>query len=156
MTTPRHPGSRFVDHEPHLIRDIRAILAAIQQNRDRTRPETLTFAPSDPARGEPCVSATMVNTHETKVYRSGNTLYADVACGTGAGSVMAVQLSVPALSLVGSAATTPSGGTEQVVRVSLTLPDTWASGAAYLTYVQAQRVSGTDATTVRVLRAWQR
>jgi hypothetical protein len=156
MTTPRHPGSRLVSHPPNLIRDIRKIIADIQAARDRTRPETLTFVPSVPSRGEPCTSATMVNVLETYVYRSGNTLYADVACGTGTGSVMSVQFSVPALSLTGAAATTPSGGTEQIVRISLTLPDAWASGAAYLTYVQGQRVSGSDSTTVRVLRAWQR
>lgn len=156
MTQPHHPGSRMVEHPPSLVRVISRIRKDVAHARDRTRPETLTFAPADPARGEPCISATLVNTHETLVYRSGNMLYADVACGTGAGSVMEVRFNAPDLPVTGSAVTTAAGGTKRVVRISLTLPDAWDSGAAYLTYVQARRVSGADATTVRVLRAWQR
>jgi hypothetical protein len=40
--------------------------------------------------------------------------------------------------------------------VSLAIPAAWDSGANYLVTVQARRVSGADATTVQVRRAWQR
>lgn len=156
MTNPRHPGSRVVDHQPNILRVIRAIQEELRKIRDKTRPEVLTFVDADPSRGVPCVSGAMVSTHETKVYRSGDSLYADVACGTGAASSMEVQLAVPDLGVTGTPVASGTGGTEQIVRVALAMPTSWDSGAAYLTYVQARRATGADATTVRVLRAWQR
>jgi hypothetical protein len=98
----------------------------------------------------------MINTHETMVYRSGDSLYADVACGTGSGSNMEVRFNIPSLVVSGTAVQSGSGGTERIVRITLTMPAAWASGAAHLVYVQGRRVSGADATTVRVLRSWQR
>lgn len=156
MTTPKHSGSRLVDQRPNVLRVIRRIEASLAKLINQTRPETLTFIPADPTRWEPCVSATMVNVLATRVYRSGDRLYADVVCGTGAGSAMEVQLSVPALAVTGTSVTTASGGTTQEARVTLTLPASWDSGASYLVYVQARRVSGADATTVRAYRTWQR
>lgn len=154
--TPRHPGSRVVDHAPNLLRTIRALQADLRKLRDRTRPETVQFTDADIARGVPCVSATFINTHVTYLYRSGVMLYIDVAAGTGAGSVMEFQLSAPLLNVTGAAAQTPSGGTERIVRVTMPLPDTWQSGEAFQVYLEGRRVSGSDSTTVRVLRAWQR
>jgi hypothetical protein len=146
----------MVDHPPNVVRIIKKLQADLRNLRNLTRPETLTFTEAAPSLGVACVSGTMVNTHETNVYRSGDRVWADVALGTGAGSVMEAQFSVPALSLTGAAVASASGGTEQVVRITLDLPDSWDSGSPYLMYVQARRVSGADSTTVRVLRAWQR
>lgn len=156
MTTPRFPGSRLVDHPPHLMRNLLAMRADQRGQRDLTRTDILVFTASDFTRGVPCTSATMINTHETLVYRCGVILYADVACGTSAASAMEAQLAVPDLGVTGDPVASASGGTEQVVRLTLTLPDAWDMGDAHLVFVQARRTSGSDATTMRVLRAWQR
>jgi hypothetical protein len=156
VTIPKHPGSRLVDHPPNVGRIIRRIEAEIARVANKTRLETLTFVPAVPSRGEPATAAALADVLETLVYRSGTKLLADVACGTGAGSVMEARLSVPSLALTGPTVATASGGTERIIRIELTLPTAWESGAAHLTYVQARRVSGSDATTVRILRAWQR
>lgn len=154
--TPRHPGSRLVDKPPNLVRSLKEFEQRLSRLASLTRPETLTFVPAVAARGEPAAAAAMTSVLQTLVYRSGSKLLADVACGTGAGSVVSVQLTVPDLAVTGTAATTPSGGTERVARVALDLPTAWESGAAHMVYLQAMRVSGADSTTVRMLRAWQR
>jgi hypothetical protein len=153
---PRHPGSRVVSHTPHFVRDFRKLQTAVRTLRDRTRPETIRFIDADPTRRAPCISAVMANVLEAYVYRSGDTLYVDLAAGTGAGSILEAQLTVPDLSLTGAAVQSASGGTERIIRVQLAMPAAWESGAAYLVYVQGRRVSGADSTTLAALRAWQR
>jgi hypothetical protein len=151
-TVPRHPGSRTVAHPPHLIRVIHALRDEVRRARDITRPETLVFTP---VAGFAATSATMADVVMTRVYRSGENLHADLRANTGAASVMSFQLTVPALAVTGAAVTTAAGGI-QTVRASLAMPDAWERGGAYEVFLQAQRVSGTDATTVAVMRAWQR
>lgn len=153
---PRHAGSRVVDKPPNILRTIRLIEKKLARLASVTRPEVLVAVPASPSRWEPAAAASMTNVLRWYVYRSGSKILADVGCGTGAGSVMRAQLAVPALGLTGDAVTTASGGTERIVRLSLTMPEAWASGAVYPVYVQAMRVSGTDATTLAVLRGWQR
>lgn len=151
----RHRGSRLVTRTPDLVRTLVGMRDDIQSAR-RVRREDITVAPADWTRGEPATSATMANVHVTLVYRSGHALYFDLYAGTGAGSVLEAQLSVPDLSVTSAAVmTTPAGG-ERLLRLQLGLPATWQVGDAHLVYVQARRVSGADATTLRVLRAWQR
>ncbi len=152
----RHLGSRLVNRPPSLIRSVAAIRDNVGTNSSRIRREEITFAPADVTRGEPAISATMASTHVTKVYRSGHTLFVDLAMWLGAGSVMSAQLTVPDLGISGNIATTTGGGGEQDLRVSLDLPSGWELGDIHRVYVQAMRVSGADATTVRVLRSWQR
>lgn len=156
MTTPRHRGSRLVDKTPNLIREIQSLRRQVETTRDKTRPETLTFVPSAATAWPACTSATMVSMVKTLVYRSGRIVYAVVGCGTGAGSVMEVQLTCPDLGVTGPAVQTASGGTERDVQVQLVMPTAWVSGDAHMVIVQGRRVSGADATTLQVLRAWQR
>jgi hypothetical protein len=153
---PRHPGSRQVPKPPNLVRSFKELEARLAKLAALTRPETLTAVPASPTRWEPATAATMTNVLRMRVYRSGSKILADVGCGTGAGSVMSVQLTCPDLGVSGAAATTASGGTERIVRVTLDLPTSWESGAVHAVYVQAMRVSGADSTTCQVLRAWQR
>lgn len=153
---PRHPGSRVVGHAPNVVRDLRRLQDTMRALRDRTRPEQVRFIDADLTRRTPCTAAAMTNVLEAYVYRSGDTLYADLAAGTGAGSVVEAQLTVPDLALTGAAVQTAAGGTERIIRVRLAMPAGWDSGAAHLVYVQGRRVSGADATTLAVLRAWQR
>lgn len=151
----RHRGNRLVTRTPSLVRTLVGMRDDIQASR-RIRREDITVAPADWTRGEPAVSATMADVHVTLVYRSGHALFFDVLAGTGAGSVLAAQVSVPDLSVTGAAATTTPAGGERLLRLQLDMPATWQTGEAHLVYVQARRVSGADATTLRVLRAWQR
>lgn len=152
-----HTGSKVVPQPPNILRSIRRVQQDLQAMRSRTRPEVITFAPSDQTRGVPCTSGTMANNHETLIYRSGATLYVDLAAWVGTGSVLEFSLKVPDVSVTGDAAQTAAGGaSEQIVRVTFTFPDTWLPGDAHLLYVQGRRLLGTDSTTVRVLRAVQR
>jgi hypothetical protein len=155
VTTPRHPGSRVVAKPPNLVRIIQQIRREIDRIAQAARPETLTFVDSVASRGTPATAATLTDTHVTRVYRSGDHVFVDVLASCGASSVMAFALAVPTLGLVGSTVTTAAGG-DQVMRVLLTMPDTWVRGAAQQVYLRSQRVSGADATTARVVRAWQR
>jgi hypothetical protein len=152
----RHQGSRLVTRPPSSVRTINTIRAEVRAMTSRVRPEEIAFADADPARGVPCTSATFAGTHLSHVYRSGRALFVDVLAYTGTGSVMEARLTAPDLSLTGTAVASPSGGTHRVVRVELALPETWLMGEAHLVYVEARRVSGSDATTVRVVRARQR
>ncbi|GIH95449.1 hypothetical protein ACFFMN_23065 [Planobispora siamensis] len=152
----RHPGSRVVTTTPDVVRAVTDIRQQVGAQAARVRREDVTFTSADPARGEPCTAAAMTNTLVTTVYRSGHTLYVDLAMGTGAASVMEARITVPDLSITGAAIDTPAGGVERDIRVQLSLPDAWPMGEAHRVYIQARRVSGGDATTVRVLRAWQR
>jgi len=152
----RHRGNRLVTRTPNLVRSLVGMRDDIQNSSRRIRREDITVAPADWTRGEPATSATMADVHVTLVYRSGHALYFDLYAGTGAGSVLEAQLSVPDLSVTSAAVmTTPAGG-ERLLRLQLDMPATWQVGDAHLVYVQARRVSGADATTLRVLRAWQR
>lgn len=151
----RHPGSRLVDHAPDLIRAVQRIRADLARLAGQGRLETLTFTTSGTSTGVAATSGTLANTHVTMVYRSGKTLYADLAAGTGAASVVGAALAVPDFSLVSAEVDTAAGGTEQDFRVSLDFPDGWGFGDPHLVFIQARRVSGADATTMRVLRAWQ-
>ncbi|MFF4777511.1 hypothetical protein ACFY05_32110 [Microtetraspora fusca] len=152
----RHAGSRLVTKGPNLVRAVSAIRGAVATNGAKIRRQDLSFTVAAPASGVPCTSGSFVQTHVTMVYRSGHNLYADLGLGTGAASVMEARLTVPDLGLTGAAVTTAAGGADQDARVMIALPDAWAIGSAHRVYVEARRVSGSDATTVRVLAAWQR
>lgn len=152
----RHRGARTVSREPNGVRAIVAIRDDLGAQMARIRREDITFAPADWTRGEPAISATMANVLVTRLYRSGHVLYVDVAAGLGTESVLSAQLAVPDLSLTGVAVTSGAGGPEQDLRLQLAIPATWPMGESHRVYVQAMRVSGADATTLRLLRAWQR
>ncbi|MEW9530750.1 hypothetical protein [Microbispora sp. NPDC049125] len=152
----RHPGSRFIAKAPDVVRSIVAIRNDVGTAANRVRRQDLAFAVAAVASGVACTAATFTQTHAVMAYRSGHNLYADLAMGTGAASVMEARLTVPDLGLVGATATTGTGGVDVDLRVSLALPDAWPMGEAHRVYVEARRVSGADATTVRVLAAWQR
>lgn len=152
----RHQGSRLVNRTSNIIRSVSTMRDGVQANVSRIRREDIMFAPSDPARGEPCTAATMTSTHVTRIYRSGHVLLVDVALWLGVDSMMSAQISVPDLGAASPVASSVEGGGEQDVRLTLDLPPEWQLGDDYRVYVQAMRVSGADATTVRVLRAWQR
>lgn len=152
----RHPGSRTVSRVPNAVRSLIAMRNNVDGTLTRVRREDVTFAPADWTRGEPATSATMASVFVTRLYRSGHNLYIDVAAGLGVESVLSAQISVPDLSLTSPPITSGAGGNEQDLRLQLALPTTWEMGAVYRVYVQAMRVSGADATTLRVLRAWQR
>lgn len=156
MVNARHPGSRLVPHPPDLVRTIKAMRRDISRAANAQQTETIVAISATPSRWEPATSATMANVQQMNIYRSGSHLFADVACGTGAGSVLRVQLTCPDLSLTGTAVTTASGGTQRIIRVQLDFPDVWTVGTVHLVNVQAMRVSGTDSTTMAVIRAWQR
>lgn len=151
----RHPGSRTVIREPNIVRTIAAQRDAVAKLAARIRREDMSFAPADPALGEPATSATMASTHVTLVHRSGHNLYCDVAAWMGVSSVLAARLYVADLDVAGPPVTSGEGG-EQDLRLQVSMPDSWLVGDAHRLYVQARRVSGADATTLRVLRAWQR
>jgi hypothetical protein len=153
---PRRPGSRLVGHAPDLIRVIRQIQADLRSLATAGRLETLTVTTYGAATGTAATAASLTGIFLLYPYRSGNAIYADVIAGTGAASIVGADLYVPDLTLSSGEVQTPAGGTEQIVRLSLPLPDAWGSGEAHQVQVRARRVSGTDATTVRVLRAWQR
>lgn len=152
----RHPGSRTVSRAPNLVRAVTAIRQGLGTKVARIRPEVMTFTTADWTLGYPATSSTMADVATTRVYRSGHALYADIAVGLGEASVVAAQFSVPDLGVVGPAVTSGTGGIFQDLRIQLAIPDTWQMGADYRVYIQACRVSGSDATTLRVLRAWQR
>jgi hypothetical protein len=145
-----------VSRTPNLIRSLTSMRDNVEANISRIRREDFTFAPSDWTRGEPAISATMANVFVTRVHRSGHALYMDIAAGLGNESVLSAQVTVPDLALIGPAVTSGAGGTEQDLRLQLALPSTWEMGAVHRVYIQAMRVSGVDATTLRILRAWQR
>lgn len=155
MATPNHPGSRVVAHRPDLTRIIRTIQAEVGRIARAASPETLQFAPAPLARGEPCTAASFADVLVTYAYRSGSKIYADLAAGTLTASAVEARFSVPDLGLVGDATASPTGGDTRIIRISLAIPDTWASGAAYRLYIQGRRTVGAEATTLRVLRAWQ-
>ncbi|MBO2461661.1 hypothetical protein [Actinomadura violacea] len=156
MVNARHPGSRLVPHDPDLVRALKAMRRDIQRAATAQQTETIVAIPAVPSRWEPATAAAMANVQQMNIYRSGSHLFCDVACGTGAGSVLRVQLTCPDLALTGTAVTTASGGTQRIIRVQLDFPDAWTVGAVHLVYAQAMRVSGSDSTTMAVIRAWQR
>jgi hypothetical protein len=147
----------LVDRAPNILKSIRRLQLDLQALQTRTRPESLTFVEADPASGVPCTSSSFIQTHECLIFRSGQTVYVDVAAATGSGSVMEFYLIAPDVTGVsGPIVASPAGGTMQIVRVTFPFPDSWTIGDAHLLYLQARRVSGSNSTTVRVLRAVQR
>lgn len=153
---PRTPGSRIIATAPDIVRVIAATRDQVNGNTTRIRRQDLTPAPADPAAGITVTASAFTPTHVAMAYRAGHAVYADLAMGTGTGSVMEARLTVPDLGLAGPATATGAGGTDVDLRVSLTLTDAWPVGEAHRVYVEARRVSGTDTTTVRVLAMWQR
>jgi hypothetical protein len=139
-----------------MVRAFRQLQQDVKANRNRLRPETVTFTDYDPARGVPCTGAAMAYTHEALVVRFGTSLFIDVGAGTGGGSVMEFSVDCPAIPAASPAAQSPAGGTEQIVRVQFDFPAAWTVGDANRIYLQGRRVSGTDSTTARILRAVQR
>lgn len=151
----RHRGSRTVAKPPDLIRSIAAVRGDVETSKSRLRRQDMAFSAVNS--GVPCTTVDFTPTHDVLAYRFGHALYLDAAFATGTGSVVEARLNVPALGAIGDVVTSPAGGTEQVMRVTLLdLPDTWLMGDPQRVYLEARRASGTDTTTVRVLAAWQR
>lgn len=149
-----HEGARTAAHPPHLVRTIRALARQVDDNRWQRPPQSLAAVPASGG-GQPCTAATMTATWRMWAYRAGASAYCDVLIEAGAGSVVAAQLAAPGFAVTGAQVTSAAGG-EQVLRLQLDYPDSWAPGVAGWIEVQACTLSGGDATTIAVARAWQR
>lgn len=152
----RHRGSRLVTRQPNVVRTLAAMREDARTAAARVRPETVTFVPADPTLGVPATAAVFALIHTTLVARSGRALYVDLLIHTGAASAVEARLTVADLALTGTAATTPVGGTRQLLRVELDFPDAWPPGELHLVDVEARRTVGADSTTSRVVRARMR
>lgn len=150
----RHAGSRLITRGPDFVRAVADVRSRLVTNLTKIRREEISFSAVNS--GVPCTSGIMINTHDTRMARTGYSLFADLVAVTGAASVVEAQITIPALSISSPPVATPSGGTERELQVTLEMPDAWDIGLTYRVYVQARRVSGGDATTLRLLRAWQR
>lgn len=150
----RHPGSRLTTKGPDFVRAVADVRSRSVTDRTKIRREEISF--SAVSSGVPCTSALMIDTHDTKMARTGYALFVDLVAVTGPASVVEARISVPSLAIFGSSVATLSGGTEREILVRLNMPDSWDIGSVYRVYVQARRLTGADATTIRVLRAWQR
>lgn len=151
----RHQGSRLVTRQPSVVRALATMRATTKALASRVRPEEVTFTDADPARGVPIPPDAFGRVHVAYIYRSGHALYVDLLMATGVASTVEARLAVPDLGLSGAAAVSAAGG-DQVLRVTLVFPGQWLMGEAHLVYTEARRVTGTDATTSRPLRARQR
>jgi hypothetical protein len=149
-----HEGARTVTHPPNLARTFRGLARQVNDARWQRPPQALEAIPASGG-GQPCTGAAMAATWRMWAYRYGAAAYCDVVIEAGAGSVVAAQLAAPGFAVTGTAVTSAAGG-EQVLRLQLAYPDSWAPGAADWIQVQACRVSCADATTIAVARAWQR
>lgn len=147
-----HPGSRTVPHPPHIARVIRGLQ---RQVKDATMRPVQSLMPVPVTPPTACTAAAMTSIIKMWTYRSGGAVYVDLDVAAGASSVVSAQLTCPDLAVTGAAVTTAAGG-EQVIRLQLGFPDSWPPGDQHFLYVQARRVSGADATTCQVARAWQR
>jgi hypothetical protein len=145
-------GSRTVPHPPHIARVIRGLQ---RQVRDATMRVVQSLLPVPLTPGTACTAAAMASVLKMWTYRTGASVFVDLDVAAGAGSVVSAQLACPDLGVTGAAAATAAGG-EQVVRLRFDYPASWNPGDRHWIYVQAFRVSGTDATTCQVARAWQR
>lgn len=150
----RHAGSRLITRGADLVRAVADMRSKAATDRTKIRREEISF--SAVSSGVPCTSATMTDTHDTRMTRTGYALFINLVVATGTSSVVEARISVPSLAIFGSVVTTPPGGGEREIQATLNMPDAWDIGSAYRVYVQARRIGGGDATTVRVLRAWQR
>lgn len=149
-----HEGVRTAPHPPHLARVLRGLARQVDDNRWQRPPQSLAVIPASGG-GQPCTGATMTATWRMWTYRAGASAYCDVVVEAGTGSVVAAQLTAPSFAFTGSQVNSAAGG-EQVLRLELDYPDAWPPGTAAWIQVQACTVSGTDATTILVARAWQR
>jgi hypothetical protein len=157
VSVPRHPGSRDNDRSQNLIQVIRRLRADLARMENRVRPEQLAFTVAAAGSGVAVTSADFTATHVVKLVRGrGQLVVVELLAGTGAGSVVEARLAVPDLGVTGPAAASAAGGTEREIKLGLTLPEAWMVGEGYLVTVEARRVSGSDTTTVRVVRAVHR
>jgi hypothetical protein len=145
-------GSRTVPHPPHIARVIRGLQ---RQVKDATKRQVQSILPVPVTAGTPCVAAAMASVLKMWVYRSGASVYVDLDVNCLTASVVSAQLTCTDLAVTGAAVNTAAGG-EQVIRLTLLMPQSWNPGDVHYVYIQAYRVSGTDATTCQVARSWQR
>lgn len=150
----RHAGSRTVPHPPHIARVIRGLQRQVRDSNARPW-QSLRPVPASVTAGQPCTGGAMASVYKMWTYRVGASIYVDADMGCGAGSVLAAQLYCSDLAVTGTTVQTAAGG-EQVIRLELDFPVSWNPGDQHWVYVQAYRVSGTDATTMQIARAWQR
>lgn len=153
--SPRHAGSRQAPSPPHVARAFKALQRQVDDIGWQKNARDLHAVSADITDGIAVTGGGFADRLRMWTYRDGAAVYADCAAGCGAGSVVQVRLACPDLSITGSAAVSDAGG-EQVLRVSLDLPDAWVPGDAHYVTVQAFRSSGSDATTIQVIRGWQR
>jgi hypothetical protein len=149
-----HEGARTVPHPPSLIRSLRGLARQVNDSRWQRTPQSLTPVPATGG-GQPCTATVMTATWRMWAYRAGAAVYCDVIAQAGASSVIAAQLTAPEWAVTGDPVTSAAGG-EQVLRLELDYPDAWPPGTPGWVQVLAYRVSGADAATILVARAWQR
>jgi hypothetical protein len=151
----RHPGSRQAPTAPHIARAFKAMQRTIDDQASQLDPQELQAVQAAITTGQPCTGAAFADIFRMWTYRRGAAAYADVAVGCGTASVVQVRLTAPDFTLLGAATVSAAGG-EQVLRVTLAYPDAWAPGDTHYVTVQGFRASGADATTMQVVRGWQR
>jgi hypothetical protein len=151
----RHAGSRNMPHPPNLVRSLKALQRSVADLTWLVKSSPLQPVLASVAAGQPCTAGSMTAVYRMWTYRDGAAVYADVAVGCGSASVVQVRLACPDLSVTGTTAVSGAGG-EQVLRVQLDLPDEWTPGDTHFVTVQAFRSSGSDATTMQVVRGWQK
>lgn len=149
-----HEGARTTPHPPNLIRSLRALGRQVDDNRWQRSPQSLAAIPAAGG-GQPCTATVMTSVWRMWAYRAGASVFCDVVAEALTASVVAAQLTAPDWAVTGAQVTSAAGG-EQVLRLQLDYPDAWPPGTPGWVVVQAYRVSGADATTILVARAWQR
>lgn len=151
----RHPGSRQAPAPPHIARAFKALQRRVDDLGSQKTAAELHAVQASISLGLPCTGPSYADTWRMWTYRDGANVYADIAVSAGAASVVRVRLACADYGVTGTPAATGAPG-EQVLRASLAMPDAWPPGEAHYVTVQAFRASGTDATTLQVLRGWQR
>lgn len=152
---PRHTGPRGQAAPPHIARSFKRVQRQVDDLAWQKKPQELHPVNADVTTGQACTAAAFANLMRFWVYRNGASTYTDVAVGCGASSVVQARLTCADFTLTGDAAVSAAGG-EHVLRLSLAFPDAWQSGDAHYVTVQGFRSSGTDSTTLQVVRGWQR
>lgn len=152
---PRHTGPRGQASPPNVVRSVKRIQRQVGDLTDIKKPQELHAVDADVTTGKPCTAAAFANLQRFWVYRNGANVYCDVAVGCGTSSVVQARLTCTDFTLTGDAAVSAAGG-EHVLRLELAMPDAWQSGDSHYVTVQGFRSSGTDATTLQVIRGWQR
>lgn len=152
---PRHTGPRGQAAPAHIARSFKRVQRQVDDLASIRKPQELHAVDSDVTTGKPCTAGAFASLQRFWVYRNGANVYTDVAVGCGTASVVQARLTCTDFTLTGEPVASAAGG-EHVLRLSLAMPDAWQSGDAHYVYVQGFRSSGTDATTLQVVRGWQR